>query len=97
MCAIVTMPRSATLYVTNLATHVRSKDLAYEFERYGRLRRCDIPSGKNFAFIEYDDERDAEEALDSMHGRRFEGRALVVEVLIPDFSHFTTYTCCIIM
>ena len=52
------MPRSATLYVTNLAHSARARDLAYEFERYGKIVRCDIPPGKPFAFIEFEVWRD---------------------------------------
>lgn len=74
------MPRPATLYVSNISSSTRARDLAYEFERFGRLIRCDIPSGRSYAFVEFEDDRDAEDALDDMNGRRFEGRRLVVEV-----------------
>ncbi len=50
---------------------------------YGRLVRCDIPptrSGSRFAFVEYEDERDARDAYDRMHGKYVLGSRLRVEV-----------------
>lgn len=77
------MPKkSTTLYVTNISSGVRAKDLAREFERYGRLVRCDIPAGRAYAFIEYEDERDADDAQYEMDNKKFEGRRLIVEVCV---------------
>ncbi|CAO3668178.1 unnamed protein product [Umbelopsis ramanniana] len=73
-----------TLYVAGFAPRTRARDLGYEFERYGRLVRCDIPAQKNpsakpFAFVEFEDPRDAEDALNEMHGRRVEGHTLTIQ------------------
>ncbi|KAK0527790.1 hypothetical protein OC835_004869 [Tilletia horrida] len=65
-----------TLFVAGFPPDMRAKDLAYEFERMGPLVRCDIPAIRNpnakpYAFVEYEDPRDAEEAHRRMHNMRF--------------------------
>lgn len=78
------MGRRRILFVHGLDPGCRARDVAYEFERYGRLVRCDIPPhrpGSNpYAFVEFEAPRDAEDAYYELHGRRFPGGVIKVQV-----------------
>ncbi|KAF9815658.1 hypothetical protein IEO21_04448 [Rhodonia placenta] len=78
------MPR--ILFVSGFQPTTRARDLAYEFERYGPLVRCDVPAPRNphansnpYAFVEFRSQRDAEDAYYDMHGRHFEGARLSIQ------------------
>ncbi|PWN52751.1 hypothetical protein IE53DRAFT_402523 [Violaceomyces palustris] len=77
-------PPRTTLFVAGFPPTMRARDLAYEFERMGPLVRCDIPALRSpnaapYAFIEYEDPRDAEAAHHDMHGMRFGRHALSIQ------------------
>ncbi|PPQ79301.1 hypothetical protein CVT25_002578 [Psilocybe cyanescens] len=78
------MPR--ILFVSGFHPTTRARDLAFEFERYGPLVRCDVPAPRNpqashnpYAFVEFKSNRDAEDAYYDMHGRYFEGSRLSIQ------------------
>lgn len=65
------------LYVGNVSSRTREKDLRYKFERYGHLLRCELLNG--FAFVEFDDDRDGRDAIRALDGYELDGRRLQVE------------------
>ncbi|KAJ3024807.1 UNVERIFIED_CONTAM: hypothetical protein HDU68_007773 [Siphonaria sp. JEL0065] len=78
------MSRGTTLFCAGFGHRTRARDLAYEFERFGRLVRCDIPapkssSAKPFAFVEFEDPRDAEDAFYDMQGARIDGYSITLQ------------------
>ncbi|CAF0861182.1 unnamed protein product [Rotaria sp. Silwood1] len=76
---------SASLYVRGLAERVRYDDLKKIFGRYGRIVDITLPldyytrDAKGFGFVEYEESRDAEEALHALDRYRLFGRELEVE------------------
>eukprot|EP00268_Persea_americana_P039681 TRINITY_DN392_c0_g1_i3.p1 TRINITY_DN392_c0_g1~~TRINITY_DN392_c0_g1_i3.p1 ORF type:complete len:307 (+),score=43.66 TRINITY_DN392_c0_g1_i3:424-1344(+) len=65
------------LYVGRLSSRTRSRDLENRFSRYGRVR--DVELKHDFAFIEFSDPRDADDARYSLNGREFDGSRIIVE------------------
>ncbi len=62
---------------------MRERELEDLFAKYGRIRSVDLktpPRPPAFAFIEYEDPRDAEEAVRGRDGYDFYGSRLRVEV-----------------
>ncbi|KAI8818352.1 uncharacterized protein EV422DRAFT_538260 [Fimicolochytrium jonesii] len=76
--AAPTGPGPVKLYVGQISPHGSLRDLEDLFARYGRILNVEIkPAG--FGFVEYDDPRDAEDAVKHLHDHPFEGRRLIVE------------------
>lgn len=76
--------RRPTLFVTGFPNGMRARELAYEFEKYGEIIRCDVPAqpasrNKRYAFVEYVHEDDAVQALGRLSGEHLQGKALIVE------------------
>ncbi|CAO3699000.1 unnamed protein product [Rhizopus microsporus] len=73
---------STTIYAGNLPYDFIERDVATMFERYGRLKSVTVPmdtvtnKNKGFAFIEFEDRRDAEDAFEKFDGFSVEGRRL---------------------
>ncbi|CAI8614519.1 unnamed protein product [Vicia faba] len=80
---ISTMPRyddkygNTRLYVGRLSSRTRSRDLERVFSRYGRVR--DVDMKHDYAFVEFSDPRDADDARYNLDGRDVDGSRLIVE------------------
>ncbi|CAD6196345.1 unnamed protein product [Caenorhabditis auriculariae] len=76
------MPRDDTrIYVGNLPADVRERDVEDIFSKYGKIKFVDVKGGRGpcFAFVEFDDSRDADDAVRGRDGYDFDGHRLRVE------------------
>lgn len=84
---LATMKPSANpkkIYVGDLLANVRRDELEAEFGQFGRIK--DIWIAQNppgFAFVEYEEEKDAEKAVREMDGKSVCGTRVRVEVSKP--------------
>lgn len=74
--------RSTTVYVGNIPYSFIERDVSELFERYGRIRKVTVPMdrftrrNRGFAFVEFEDRRDAEDAFHKFNDYQIEGRRL---------------------
>jgi len=69
---------STRVYVGGLNNRCREKDLERFFRKYGRLRDISIKNG--YAFVEFDDYRDADDACYELSGKDFMGERITIEL-----------------
>ncbi|KAM9812516.1 serine/arginine-rich splicing factor 1A isoform X1 [Syngnathus typhle] len=70
------------IYVGNLPPDIRTKDVEEVFYKYGNIRDIDLKNrrgGPPFAFIEFEDPRDAGDAVYGRDGYDYDGYRLRVE------------------
>uniref|UniRef100_A0A3Q1FP39 Serine/arginine-rich splicing factor 6-like n=1 Tax=Acanthochromis polyacanthus TaxID=80966 RepID=A0A3Q1FP39_9TELE len=68
------MPR---VYVGKLSYHVREKDIQRFFSGYGKLLEIDLKNG--YGFVEFEDMRDADDAVYELNGKELCGERVVIE------------------
>nr|XP_022345148.1 serine/arginine-rich splicing factor 7-like isoform X4 [Crassostrea virginica] len=70
-----------SLFIGRLSKNTQPRHLEDVFEPYGRLTRCDVKYGAEMAygFVDYEDRRDAEDALKYENGREICGSSIRVE------------------
>ncbi|KAF8794404.1 Serine/arginine-rich splicing factor 4 like protein [Argiope bruennichi] len=68
---------STRIYIGRLSYDVRERDIEKFFEGYGRIREILIKNG--FGFVEFDDYRDADDAVYALNGRQLLGERVTIE------------------
>eukprot|EP01130_Rhizamoeba_saxonica_P011742 TRINITY_DN4883_c0_g1_i1.p1 TRINITY_DN4883_c0_g1~~TRINITY_DN4883_c0_g1_i1.p1 ORF type:complete len:155 (+),score=36.89 TRINITY_DN4883_c0_g1_i1:30-467(+) len=65
------------LFVGRISSRIRERDLEELFEPFGKLTRNDVKG--TFAFVTFEDERDAQDAIDKLDRTDLDGQSIIVE------------------
>ncbi|KAK2718626.1 hypothetical protein QYM36_005840 [Artemia franciscana] len=77
------------LYVSNLLDSVRREDLEDEFSKYGALKNVYVSqTHTRYAFVDYEDETNANDAVSNMNDAEYFGSRIKVEVPPSCLSRF---------
>jgi arginine/serine-rich splicing factor 1/9 len=77
-----TAPREGQVYVGNLPPDVKARDIEDIFYKFGKISFINLKGGGTgppFAFIEFEDPRDADDAIYERDGYNYDGYTLRVE------------------
>ncbi|KTF72204.1 hypothetical protein cypCar_00049528, partial [Cyprinus carpio] len=55
------------VFIGRLSPHARERDVEKFFKGYGRIREINLKNG--FGFVEFDDHRDADDAVYELNGK----------------------------
>mmetsp|Transcript_38821 Transcript_38821/g.76971 ORF Transcript_38821/g.76971 Transcript_38821/m.76971 type:complete len:321 (+) Transcript_38821:59-1021(+) len=77
------------LFVSGVASEVKKTDLQREFGEFGHVTDIELPlTAKGVAFVEFDNARDAADALEEVTGKKLKG--MVLKVKMADMQKPTT-------
>ncbi|GFO19840.1 Arginine/serine-rich splicing factor [Plakobranchus ocellatus] len=73
--------KDSRIYVGNLPPDIRTRDIEDLFYKFGKITFIDLKNrrGPPFAFVEFEDPRDAEDSVHSRDGYNYDGYTLRVE------------------
>lgn len=74
MSRLSTLPR---VYIGRLSHRARERDVERFFKGFGKIVEVDLKNG--YGFVEFEDMRDAEDAVYEMNGRDLCGERVIVE------------------
>lgn len=80
---------STKLYVGNLPYGITDDQLSEHFAQFGTVVSAAVISdrdtgrSKGFGFVEFEDDAQAQKAIEELHGKDFQGRNIVVNVARP--------------
>ena len=70
-CLLASSRMSTRVYVGGISHRARERDVEKLFDRFGRIKDVSLKNG--FAFVEFDDDRDADDAVYDLNRTTFMG------------------------
>jgi len=77
----MSMPRKE-LFIGGLPGSIQNQEIESIFEKYGKIVKCDVKNkgqGNSFCFVEFEEEHDAEDAMNAENGKEIGGQPVAVE------------------
>uniref|UniRef100_A0A1A8RGW2 Serine/arginine-rich splicing factor 5a n=1 Tax=Nothobranchius rachovii TaxID=451742 RepID=A0A1A8RGW2_9TELE len=65
------------IFIGRLSSHARERDVEKFFKGYGRIREINLKNG--FGFVEFDDHRDADDAVYELNGKELCSERVTIE------------------
>jgi len=72
--------KNTQIYVARFPSRTRNDDLEEAFKKFGKIK--DLVMKGQYAFIDYEDAKDAEDAIQEMDNKEFDGVKLIVEASV---------------
>lgn len=69
--------KNTQIFIAKLPINIRERDLEYEFRRFGTIKDLQLKTG--YAFIDYEDSKEADKAIQKMDGYKFDHQRIVVQ------------------
>jgi arginine/serine-rich splicing factor 4/5/6 len=80
------MPGSGKrVYIGNLSNDCRDRDIEKFFKGYGKLGDISVKNG--YGFVDFDDDRDADDACQDMDGKELLGARYVIKLVVVLSRH----------
>jgi len=83
--------QGSKLYVGNFSYSTEESQLEELFSSYGQVKEAVVIGNKGFGFVEMSSSKEAEEAMEALDGKDFEGRTLKVDEARPKKERSRSY------
>ena len=70
------------VFVGGVLHHISERDVVQQFEKFGAISRVDV-GFQGFCFVEFEELRSAQDAIDALDGRTVNGRHINVQLCEP--------------